>query len=52
MKTWTKVLIGTLTVAVIGIGAAILGKRNNENDEPVDVEEETEDCDSESIDEE
>lgn len=52
MKTWVKVLIGTLTGAAIGVGAAILGQRNNEDEDLVEVAEETENYDSESTDDE
>lgn len=52
MKTWVKVLIGTVAGAVVGVGAAIIGQRNNEDEVLVGVEEETEDCDSESNDDE
>ena len=52
MKTWMKVAIGTLTGAVIGVAAAILGQHNDEDTELVEVNEETETDDSESNDEE
>ena len=51
MKTWVKVVLGTLAGAAVGLGVAFLGKKH-EDDEYVSIEEDTENYDSDSDEEE
>ena len=48
MKAWIKVLLGIGAGAAIGVGAACLGKKHNDDDDYATVDDETEDYDSES----
>lgn len=47
MKAWSKVALGLGAGALVGIAAAIFGKKRNDDDEYVEVEC-AEDCDSDS----
>lgn len=51
MKTWTKVVLGLVAGAAVAVGAVCLGKKHNDDEVVVEVEE-TEDYASESDDEE
>lgn len=48
MKAWIKVLLGLGAGAAVGIGAACLGKKHNDDDDYVTVEDGTEAYDSDS----